>query len=357
MEDCVGNNGEDRCVPATEQVANRPIIHHVLDEVEAAGVRRIVVASSERSAAEVRQSVTCASTGSGVEVDFVHQRTAPDFGSVIGLVASKVGGSPCIVHAAGGLLGEPLAPLVQGLGAGPDAVVMVQRAAPPERRLSREAKTLLRLAELDPNRSALGMAGVWTLGPGGVRSLSKATKAAAVSVAPGTLRAVDSSVVCLETLTKSLASAGGSVQVRLVDKWQAYRGEAGDLLELNRLVLDRIDGRIPNQDEHGNRIEGRVRIDERAEVRSSVIVGPVVIAADARICDAYIGPYTAIGVGARIEGSEIERSIISAGASIMHVGGRIVASVVGRDARIFRDFSPPRAMRLRVGDGNEVALS
>jgi len=36
--------------------------------------------------------------------------------------------------------------------------------------------------------------------------------------------------------------------------------------------------------------------------------------------------------------------------------GRIVASVVGRDARVFRDFSLPRAMRLRVGDGTEVAL-
>jgi hypothetical protein len=40
----------------------------------------------------------------------------------------------------------------------------------------------------------------------------------------------------------------------------------------------------------------------------------------------------------------------------MHVGGRLVASVVGRDARVFRDFSLPRALRLRVGDGTEVAL-
>jgi len=30
--------------------------------------------------------------------------------------------------------------------------------------------------------------------------------------------------------------------------------------------------------------------------------------------------------------------------------------VVGREARIFRDFSMPRALRLQVGDGDEVAL-
>jgi hypothetical protein len=40
----------------------------------------------------------------------------------------------------------------------------------------------------------------------------------------------------------------------------------------------------------------------------------------------------------------------------MHVGGRPVASVLGRQARVFRDFSLPRALRLRVGDGTEVAL-
>ena len=97
-------------------------------------------------------------------------------------------------------------------------------------------------------------------------------------------------------------------------------------------------------------------IHEQAIVRSSVIVGPTVIGPGARIADAYIGPYTSVGPGAQIEGAEIERSIISAGASIMHIGGRIVSSVVGRDARVFRDFSLPRALRLRVGDGTEVAL-
>jgi glucose-1-phosphate thymidylyltransferase len=123
-------------------------------------------------------------------------------------------------------------------------------------------------------------------------------------------------------------------------------------------VLDQITTDLPhgNGDDQGNRIEGRVRIHERASVRASLIVGPVVIGADARISDAYIGPYTSIGAGAHIEGAEIERSIISAGASVSHLGGRMSASVVGRNARLFRDFSLPRALRLRVGEGAEVGL-
>jgi glucose-1-phosphate thymidylyltransferase len=91
-------------------------------------------------------------------------------------------------------------------------------------------------------------------------------------------------------------------------------------------------------------------------VESSVIIGPAIVGPGALVVESYIGPYTSIGAHAHIEGAEVERSIILAGASIMHVGGRLVASVVGRDARVARDFSLPRAMRLTVGDGGEVVL-
>jgi hypothetical protein len=44
------------------------------------------------------------------------------------------------------------------------------------------------------------------------------------------------------------------------------------------------------------------------------------------------------------------------GAKITHVGGRLVSSVIGHEARVSRDFSLPRALRLRIGDGAEVAF-
>jgi hypothetical protein len=58
-----------------------------------------------------------------------------------------------------------------------------------------------------------------------------------------------------------------------------------------------------------------------------------------------------------IENAEVEHSIILPGASIRHLGGRLEASVVGPQARIFRDFRLPRAFRLNVGEGAEVALT
>lgn len=112
----------------------------------------------------------------------------------------------------------------------------------------------------------------------------------------------------------------------------------------------------PHGSGRDNRIEGRVQIHPTATVTTSVIVGPVVVGEGAEVFNAYIGPYTSIGAQARIEGAEIERSIVSPGASIVHVGARLVSSLVGRGAHVFRDFSLPRAMRLCVGEGDEVAL-
>jgi glucose-1-phosphate thymidylyltransferase len=43
-------------------------------------------------------------------------------------------------------------------------------------------------------------------------------------------------------------------------------------------------------------------------------------------------------------------------AAILHIGGRLEGSVVGRGARVVRDFSVPRGLRLHVGDDARVIL-
>ena len=117
--------------------------------------------------------------------------------------------------------------------------------------------------------------------------------------------------------------------------WRRYRGGSLDLLELNRLVLDHHAPEPEPLDTGNNRIEGRVSIHPTAELTSSIIVGPSIIGAGARISDSFVGPYTSIGAGAEIEGAEVERSIIADGARIMHIGRRIEGSTVGQRATIF----------------------
>lgn len=340
---CSDPRGSTR-IGALEHVANRPIVRHVLDLLASAGVDDIVVAASVAVAAEVRQSLA-AQERSGLRMQIVAQEAAPvDIVAGIKLAAPLVGRAPCIVHLASGLLAEPLGPLVDHLReAGPDLLLIVHQGLNPDEHLSPATQDMLHLAELDPERAALGMAGVCLFGTDALRR---------ASAAPWRL-GID---LDLTEVADGIAAGGGTLRVLPVSVWRKYAGDPLDLLELNRIALDRLDAEPHRPSNTGNRIEGRVWIHDRASISASVIVGPVVIGAGARIADAYIGPYTSIGADARIEGAEIEQSIVAAGASITHVGGRLVASVVGRDARIFRDFSLPRALRLRVGDGTVVGL-
>jgi glucose-1-phosphate thymidylyltransferase len=331
-------------IEALEQVANRPIVHHVLDALEAAGVQDVVVASSDELAGDVRASLARREQG-GLRLRYVEQQGPLHVAGALSLVAPMIGEAPCIVHLASGLLDQPLAPLMDRVrGDSPDVSVIVHQGSAPDEHLSAATQDLLHIAELDQDGAALGMAGVLLFGRDAVRRYCGEDASAAD-------RKLD-----LTRMAHRITAAGANLHVSLADAWRRYAGDPVDLLELNRIALDRLEMDRQRPGNRSNRIEGRVRIHERAAVRASVIVGPTVIGPDARIADAYIGPYTSIGAGARIEGTEIERSIVAAGASITHVGGRLVGSIVGQDARIFRDFSLPRALRLRIGAGTEVAL-
>lgn len=329
---------------ALEHVANRPIAYHVLDSLESAGIEDVVVATSTEFANDVRRCLRSYEGQHELRLRFVARDAPVEFPDALGLAAPVVGSAPCIVHLASGLLGEPLQPLISRLRtSAPDLALIVHPCNGTNGHLSPATQEMLHLAELDPKRAALSMAGVSLFGPDALRRASTAAWRAGTDID-------------LTTVAERIRSAGGSFDVLACNGWRWYGGNPLDLLELNRIALDRLDTEPDYMSNNGNRIEGRVLIDERASVRASVIVGPAVIGPDTHVSEAYIGPYTSIGAGARIEGAEIERSIISAGATIMHIGGRLTASVVGRNARVFRDFSLPRALRLRVGEGTEVAL-
>ena len=326
-------------VPALEHVANRPILDHVLDAMQGAGVEEVLVAAPAGLAGELRARID---PHENLALRCLEHESQLDLPGALRLAAPVLGGAPCIVHRATGLLEEPLERFVPRLHNAADALLVVHQASSPDEHLSPATQDMLHLAEFNADH-ALGMAGVWFFGPGALPIAASSTWNWGGEVD-------------LTTLGAQIAAARGSFHVELADSWRQYRGDPLELLELNRIVLDRLDSGLRRPVKNGNHIEGRVWIHDTATVHASVIVGPAVIGPGARVADSYIGPYTAIGERARVEGAEVERSIISAGASVQHVGGRLVASVVGRDARVFRDFSLPRALRLRVGDGTEVAL-
>lgn len=146
------------------------------------------------------------------------------------------------------------------------------------------------------------------------------------------------------------------VEAVVATGWSKRIEGVEDLLEINRLVLGKLRPREPPEKFAGSRIMGPVAIDESASIESSVLVGPLAIARGAHIKDSYIGPYSAVGREARIDGAEIERSVVLPAAYINNVGVRIAGSVIGSNARITRELTPPRALQLWVGHDARVSL-
>jgi glucose-1-phosphate thymidylyltransferase len=326
-----------------QRVANRPIMCHVLDALAEAGAVEIAVSAPPDVAAEVIRCVE--SDGpSGVTIHPLLDERRAGRGEALRAAAEFVADAPCILHRADGLLGEPV--LTAGeqpeQGRARDAVLLVNSAPQAAMlRLVAPAKVQDGHENGASGFAACGVAGACILGPGVMSRLST----------PRTTQLLD-----FAAITEQLARGGASTQVQVARRWRHFAGDAHDLLDMNRAILDTLDCEAVPGPNDGNHFEGKIAIHPSARVTASVIIGPAVIGADASISDSYIGPHTSIGERVRVEGAELERSIVLADASVLHVGSRLVTSIVGHSARVFRDLSMPRALRLQVGEGDEVAL-
>jgi glucose-1-phosphate thymidylyltransferase len=336
------------------QVANRPLAGLILEDLAAAGVDSLAVLADADQLEALRAGIASDPAGK-LDVSFLELDTALRLAGAVGAASGFVGDDAVILHLATGMLGQSCEPLVVGAGRqNEDLRLLLHHGNEGSGPLSAKTERLLGVSTLGSPAGRLSLAGVAVFGPGG---FSRAAKMSA-------RRRDDQTAVDTEpeddliAIADDLAGEGLTVAAGLVSGWHECSSDPAALLELNRSILDRQARSVHHHAASGgNRIDGRVVIHPTAEVSASVILGPSLIGPDARIADAYIGPYTTVGAGAVIENCEILGSIIGPGARLSHVGGRIEGSTIGCDSNIFRDFRLPRAMRLHVGEGVEISLS
>lgn len=320
--------------PCALPIGNWPLVQYGLEALCAAGTGEIAAVASPDAAPELARL--------GIEVI-----EAPHDASMVEallLARPFLAGAPALVHRADALVLSPVLPLLEaweseqaelGLLVGADALDDVGDAAP-----LRVAGT--ESSALCAERSALAF----------VLSPAALERAAASEQREGRRR-----LSSITDLARVIVADGARLTVRRAPESWCYRDDVDELLEANRLVLDALGRDVAGVDLSSSRVEGRVVIHPSAVVERTTIRGPVVIGAGAMLIDTFVGPYTAIGEHARLEGAEVEHSIVLAGASIRHVGHRLASSIVGREATVRRDFGLPAGLRLRVGRGADVALA
>ncbi len=318
-------------------VANRALIAHAFDALRQAGVERVAVLADSALADRLPDAVRQAEFAD-ISLTWMDGRPDADLRSLV----SFADGEPVAIHLADSLTHSCLSPLLKAPDDKRDATLLVEPGTRAGRVVDLTRRQVGVVAGSDGTTG--DSAGVWVLGSE-VLQLACETESNA-GMEARIMAAIARAERC-----------GGRLTTLEVTDWWRYRSRPDVLLDANRFALEGLKGAAITATLIDSRIQGPVIIDPSARVESSILRGPSVIGAGVRLCDAYVGPYTAIGPDALVEGAEVEHSIVLPGASIRHVGGRLEASVVGPRAKIFRDFRLPRALRLNIGEGAEVSLA
>jgi glucose-1-phosphate thymidylyltransferase len=349
MDECSGLS------PELPRVANRPLPCLILEELAAAGAATLAVIAPADRLPALRACLAADATRE-LHVTFLEALPSGRLAEALNAARDFAGDDAVILHLATGMLGQSCGPLVAAAADQiEDLRLLLHQGEEGSCPLTPRTERLLGVSALGSPGGHLSLAGVAVFRRG---AFARATGACARRGDRGGPASGLEPEHDLIDMADDLSKAGATLGAGVVSGWYECSAEPAVLLELNRSILDRQ----PRSVHHhagaaGNRIEGRVVIHPSARVSASVILGPSLIGAEARIADAYIGPYTTVGAGAVIENCEILRSIVGPGARLSHVGGRIEGSTIGCDANIFRDFRLPRAMRLHVGEGVEISLS
>jgi glucose-1-phosphate thymidylyltransferase len=329
-------------------VANTPILFYGLRSLVSAGITDIGVITGD-TGPEIRAAVGDGGRF-GATVTYIPQEAPLGLAHCVLIGRDFLGDDEFVLYLGDNLLEQDLAAYIKAFdearrSADPPAAQILLKQVPDPHRFGIAALDadghVVRLVEkpVDPP-SDLALVGVYLFD----RTIHEAVRAIAPS-ARGELEITDA--------IQWLIDAGHRVRTELLTGWWIDTGKLTPLLEANRLLLEQIDHRVDGSVDVLSTVDGRVVIEEGAEIVNSTLRGPIAIGARTRVVDSFVGPFSAIGAGCEIVNSEIEHSVVMDDSKVLDIP-RLEDSLIGREALVQRTRVRPRALRLMIGDHCQV---
>jgi glucose-1-phosphate thymidylyltransferase len=326
-------------------VANKPVLFYGIEALVGAGVKEIGIVIAPETGEEIQAAVGDGSAF-GAEVTYIPQAEPLGLAHAVLTAEDYLEDGPFVMYLGDNLLRDGIVDLVDAFRSSePDALILLTKVPDPHNYgvADLDGGNVLRLVEKPAEPpSDMALVGVYMFGSH-IFDAAKAIKPSG----RGELEITDA--------IQHLIDGGQRVESHQVSGWWKDTGQLDDMLEANRLVLEDLDRRIEGE-LVDTKAEGRVVIEAGARLEGSVVRGPAIIGAGARIADSYIGPYTSIDRDVEVVGSEVEHSILLAGSSIDRLGSRMEASLLGRNVRLVRGESLPKTLRMIVGDNSEIHI-
>jgi glucose-1-phosphate thymidylyltransferase len=342
------------------------VLYYGLEAIAAAGIREVgIIVSDPRellqpdhrtgemvttlvnSQAEIRAAVGDGSQF-GLRVTYLEQEAPLGLAHAVKIAEDFMAGDSFVMYLGDNLIKDGIVPFVEEFEREkPEAQILLAKVARPwEFGVAElDGERIVRLEEKPKQpRSDLALVGVYLF----TKSIFDAVRA--IKPSPrGELEITDA--------IQYLITTGRNVRSHVIHGWWKDTGRVEDLLEANRIVLADLVTSIEGQVDDATVIEGPVHIAPGARVERSRLRGPLVLGAGAHIVDAYVGPFSAIADGVRIEQCEVEHSIVLDRSQLLRIPGRIESSLIGRDVVVTASDARPSAHRFMLGDSSRVELA
>ncbi|MGP3914149.1 glucose-1-phosphate thymidylyltransferase [Nonomuraea sp. 10N515B] len=326
-------------------VANKPVLYYGLEAIRDAGITSVGIIIGD-TGAEVRAAVGNGSRF-GLHVTYIPQEAPLGLAHCVLIARDFLADEPFVMYLGDNFLIGGIADLVDAFRmANYDAQILLTKVTEPQfygvAELGPEGK-ILRLEEKPERpRSDLAIVGVYTFSP----AIHQAVRAIMPS-ARGELEITDA--------IKWLIDNGFSVHSHLVTGYWKDTGRLEDMLECNRIVLERIAPGVRGMVDTRSEVTGNVIIEAGASVERSVIRGPAVIGAGTKVSSSYVGPYTSIAENCLLQDAEVEYAIVLKDSTIKGVS-RLTYSLIGRNVEVTRAEGVPNTHQLMLGDHSKVQV-
>jgi glucose-1-phosphate thymidylyltransferase len=329
-------------------VANKPVLVYGIEAIVAAGIPDIAIIVSPETGDEIRD---CIRDGSRFQanITYIEQEAPRGLAHAVLTAEPFLRDSSFVMYLGDNLLQHGITPLVEEYRSLEcNSEILLTKVPNPSQfgvaELSADGR-VVRLTEKPAHpKSDLALVGVYMFD----ENIFDAAKAIKPSKR-GELEITDA--------IQWLLDHKFTVHPHIVKGWWKDTGKIEDMLEANRTVLDTFERVVRGDIQGTSSIEGKVVIEEGAQILDSVVRGPAIIGAGARVEHAYVGPYTSIGNRCVLEHCEIENSIVLENSTIANVNGRIEASLIGKNVKIARTHRKPAAYRFMLGDNSEVGIT
>lgn len=340
-------------------VANKPILFYGIEDMVEAGITEIGIITGD-TGPEIREAVGNGSRW-GAQVTYLPQDAPLGLAHCVLIAREFLGDDDFVMYLGDNLLRQGIAEFVERFEedrqssaaltlddgtVSPSAQILLARVADPQRfgvaEIGADGEVVRLVEKPEDPPSDLALVGVYLFDP----SIHEAV--AAIDPSPrGELEITDA--------IQWLIDHGHRVRHEVLEGWWKDTGKLQPLLEGNRLVLEAIEPDIRGSVDADSIIDGRVVIEEGAQIINSTVRGPAIIGERTKVINSYIGPFTSVYFDCEVVDSEIEHSVVLEQSKVLGIP-RVADSLIGKQVEVRRSSTRPRATRLMVGDHSVVDL-